>query len=99
MRTIPRLTKDGDGDWDYICPKCCGPVIAGQAMQTRVPHLKFKKEGDREWFAVTCGRCGYYDLNPGEVEVIERPLAIAPPPIPQMRKPSLWTRFSGFLFG
>jgi hypothetical protein len=64
-----RLTVDGDGDWDYSCPKCYEPfhpaiVGRGRPCPLRAPKLTFQSDGLREWFSVTCGSCGFYDHNP-----------------------------------
>lgn len=67
----PRLTLDGDGDYDYWCPKCQLPAFEGQGRRcpSEAPQLHFRTDGTREWFAVTCGVCGFHDEDPQDEPV------------------------------
>jgi hypothetical protein len=73
VRRSPRLSLDGDGDRDYWCPKCQPPAIAGGGRRcpTKAPKIEYRTDGAREWFAVTCGVCGYHDDDPGDEPVYE----------------------------
>lgn len=73
VREDPRLARDGDGDWDYWCPKCQPPAIVGQgrACAHRAPTIHYREANGREWFAATCGVCGYHDEDPGSEPVYD----------------------------
>lgn len=85
IRHNPILTVDGDGCWDYHCPKCYQPfhpAIAGRGRPSPPsPKMLFCSDGKREWFSVTCGRCGYYTADASaETEPVYGRIKPDPPP-------------------
>jgi hypothetical protein len=72
----PSLHVDGDGVWDYACPKCYQPfhpavLGRGRPCPRKAPRMEYRSNGEREWFAVTCGQCGYHDADPQPEPVYE----------------------------
>jgi hypothetical protein len=71
------LTRDGDGNWDYSCPVCYQPYNPaikgyGRPCPRMAPVITSRSEGERKWFAVTCGECGHHEDKPRPEPVYSR---------------------------
>lgn len=104
IRVSPSLWFAGDVGWEYACPKCYQPhnrAIAGhgRSCPRHAPTLEYRTDGTREWFAVTCGTCGFHEEDPAPEPVYEldgwdEPV-IAEPPRMSQPNPRWWNWFVG----